>query len=81
MIEKSPISSVRLGLDAYRKAQGARRETAKPVVPPVQAKREPSTSVREIRSEILRSLQTRSNSGMVSMRDVAVALDHILKRS
>lgn len=80
---------MRLGIDAYRKAQGgahpktrvsrdAGRKTAKGVSDDL--KTAPETSARALKSEVLRSLHPQSNSGMVSMRDVATALDHILKR-
>ncbi len=89
VIEKSPISSMRLGIDAYRKAQGNPHSTLRApyAVRPTEksdvsneAKSAPGTSARALKSEVLRSLHSQSNSGMVSMRDVATALDHILKR-
>ena len=89
VVEQSPISSMRLGIDAYRKAQGSKQaaialpKAAQATAKPNQATKanlQPGTSVRELKSQVLKSLHTQSNSGMVSMRDVAVALDRILKR-
>ncbi len=89
VIEKSPISSMRLGIDAYRKAQGnphadlrapyALRRTEKSDISH-EEEQVVGASARALKSEVLRSLHPQSNSGMVSMRDVATALDHILKR-
>ena len=93
-MDKARISSVRLGLDAYRKAQGrtvqqrplahvntthanaifAREKTH------TQTPKAPGPSTRELKSTVLKSLHTQSNAGMVSMRDVAQALDAHLKR-
>ena len=89
MVEQLPISSMRLGMDAYRKAQGSQQAAlALPKAAHMMAKadRAPKASVkqgpsvREMKSQVLKSLHTQSNSGMVSMRDVAVALDDMLKR-
>ena len=81
---------MRLGIDAYRKAQGnphanlrapyAVRRAEKSDIQNA-GEKVPGTSARALKSDVLRSLHSQSNSGMVSMRDVATVLDHILKRS
>ncbi len=82
-VDKAPLTSKRLGITAYRRAQGY---TDAPRPEPVNAAPTPepaepiSTTPRALKSEVLRSLHDQSNSGMVSMKDVAHALDHILKR-
>lgn len=83
-VDTAPLTSKRLGINAYRRTLGYDRAptadarandaadlSSDPVKP----------SPRALKSEVLRSLHDQSNSGMVSMKDVAYALDHILKRS
>jgi hypothetical protein len=82
------ISSTLLGVSAYQKASG-RYVERKPVAAanqaakPAPAKRPAVSrqSTKEKKISVLKSLQTQSNSGMVKMRDVASALDDLLKTS
>lgn len=87
VVEKSAIVSVRLSVNAYKKTGNLfdRSKTR------VWAARRPDITAtsysavnsaklaREQKASVLRSLQGKSNSGLVNMRDVAVALDNLLK--
>ena len=86
------ISSTLLGVSAYQKASGqsvgrkpmtGAKPVVKPVAKPARAKRPVVSrqSTKEKKISVLKSLQTQSNSGMVKMRDVASALDDLLKTS
>lgn len=90
LIQKPTIYSQRLGISAYKNAQ-MRHPASKKTDPAnyttnelVQANlsRKPSKkATKELKFSVLRSLQSQSNSGLVNIRDVAVALDRILKGS
>lgn len=92
MLEYQPISSTRLGINAYRKAQGGAAakapmpQTARTMPNPVRKPRsEPAPApskreTKELKISVLRSLQAQSNSGLVRIRDVSSALDDVLKR-
>ncbi|MDF3415459.1 MULTISPECIES: hypothetical protein [unclassified Sulfitobacter] len=82
--------SQNLCVNAYKKAQsnGAYQSRTGAVVQPVkaQANRAPVTAgsrktTKELKVSVLSSLQSQSNAGTVKIRDVAVALDRILKKS
>lgn len=82
------ISSKLLGVSAYQKASGQSVERkpvarARPAAKPAPAQRSVVSrqSTKEKKISVLKSLQTQSNSGMVKMRDVASALDDLLKTS
>ncbi|MBM1310539.1 hypothetical protein JQT66_10205 [Sulfitobacter mediterraneus] len=87
------ISSTLLGVSAYQKASGrsaerkplaAANRQAKPAPAKAAPAKRPAVSrqsTKEKKISVLKSLQTQSNSGMVKMRDVASALDDLLKTS
>ncbi|MGC1506748.1 MAG: hypothetical protein WA782_21735 [Sulfitobacter sp.] len=90
MIQEPVTLSQNICVNAYKKAQsnGPARKLAGPVVQP---KTEPSPSnagkvaskkaTKELKVSVLSSLQSQSNAGTVKIRDVAVALDRILKKA
>lgn len=89
MLEESKIVSAQLSINAYKKAS---TRVCKPELilssticsidkMKPESAQSSARKAREIKSSVLISLQEKSNSGMVNMREVAVALDHILKRS
>ena len=81
MSEPSKISSARLGLDAYAKAQGARRSRANTALALGKlAENPPNSGTRQLKTSVLNALHRQSNAGMVSIKDVATALDNSLKR-
>jgi len=77
------IASIQLGLSAYEAAKGnrvrpgSRRSSGSPVLQP---KKMSGKSAKELKVSILKSLQNRSNSGTVRIRDVATALDDVLRK-
>ena len=90
MIHQPAISSQRLGINAYEKAQMRNpvQRSANHAVLPVTAPkkdnvgRTPSKAeTKELKMSVLKSLQNQSNSGLVNIRDVATALDSLLKKS
>lgn len=90
LIQQPTIFSQRLGISAYKNAQKRHpaREKTDPANyatdDPVQGNlsREPSKRAKkELKFSVLSSLQSQSNSGLVNIRDVAAALDRILKKT
>ena len=90
MIDKPAISSALLGITAYEQAQGRqpahglRMQAAGRLKGARSTHTDPKRSERsskELKVSVLKSLQTQSNSGMVKIRDVASALDALLKSS
>ena len=87
MSDLNRISSTRLGIDAYVKATGRRQPpAAMPKIRPSAPKKPRSPQVdegasRTLKASVLSSLHQQSNAGMVSIKDVATALDHLLKKS
>lgn len=87
MLQKSAIVSVHLSVKAYKQGRGQfdRQRLCCPLVDPALGRSpnltvtHPERQARETKAVVLRSLQRKSNSGLVKIRDVAVALDHLLK--
>ncbi|WP_300245097.1 hypothetical protein [Antarcticimicrobium sp.] len=83
------IASIQLGLSAYEAAKGnrirprSRRSPGSPALQPMKIS-VPSgmsgKSAKELKVSILKSLQNQSNSGTVRIRDVATALDDVLRK-
>ena len=83
------IASIQLGLSAYEAAKGnrirprSRRSPGSPALHPMKIS-VPSgmsgKSAKELKVSILKSLQNQSNSGTVRIRDVATALDDVLRK-
>ncbi|GAA6174241.1 hypothetical protein [Sulfitobacter pacificus] len=89
MIQEPITLSQNLCVNAYKQAQsdGTARKLAGPAP---RASNAPSESpigktrskkaTKELKVSVLSSLQSQSNAGTVNIRDVAVALDRILKK-
>ena len=83
------IASIQLGLSAYEAAKGnrirpgSRLSSGSPTLQPMKNAVSPSLSgksAKELNVSILKSLQNQSNSGTVRIRDVATALDDVLRK-
>lgn len=83
------IASIQLGLSAYEAAKGnrirprSRHSSGSPALQPMNIPVPPGMSgksVKELKVSILKSLQNQSNSGTVRIRDVATALDDVLRK-
>ena len=83
------IASIQLGLSAYEAAKGnrirprSRRSSGSPALQPMKISVPSSMSgksAKELKVSILKSLQNQSNSGTVRIRDVATALDDVLRK-
>lgn len=89
---QDPITlSKNLCVNAYKKAQ-SNNPTRRLAAPVSQAVAQPTIkrslrnapskkATKELKVSVLSSLQEQSNAGTVKIRDVAVALDRILKKS
>jgi len=88
-MDRPEIASIHLGLSAYEAAKGnrlrprSRLSPGSPALQPMKNAVSPSVSgksAKELKVSILKSLQNQSNSGTVRIRDVASALDDVLRR-
>ena len=70
-----------MGLNAYQRAQG---KTLQPAMSRVMGtKAAPARAAvvnKDLKMSVLRSLQQQSNAGSVKIRDVAAALDRLIKQ-
>ena len=88
-MDRPTIASIHLGLSAYEAAKGnrirprSRLSSGAPALHPKKISVPSSVSgksAKELKVSILKSLQNQSNSGMVRIRDVASALDDVLRK-
>ena len=87
MKENPAVYSVQQSINAYQRCGSpcARlRFLGSSNLPPSLANSGPLTGrsgvrIREMKVSVISSLHERSNSGMVNLSDVAIALDHLLK--
>ncbi|WP_353350604.1 hypothetical protein [Aquicoccus sp. SU-CL01552] len=87
-MDRPTIASIHLGLSAYETAMGnrirpkSRRSSGSSPLQPMNISVPSSMSgksAKELKVSILKSLQNQSNSGTVRIRDVASALDDVLR--
>ena len=78
---EEPIMPKLMGLNAYQRAQG---KTLQPAMSRVMgAKAAPARAAvvnKDLKMSVLRSLQQQSNAGSVKIRDVAAALDRLIRQ-
>lgn len=88
MHDNPKIVSVQLSIDAYQKSGSmgcgsgifTSRARSPSLVKFGTANGYSNVNIRETKVSVINSLHRKSNAGMVNLTDVAIALDHLLKR-
>lgn len=80
------ISSALLGKAAYDRALGKKPMAIRPIRTTAQAPsaadpKRSEKATREMKASVLRSLHARSNAGLVTIKDVSVALDRLMRQN